>query len=1547
MPKLGSSARVVLLALSMLGAGFAAGEARAADWVVNINDTGFDPIPAGGTVVYTITVENEDLPTASAPANTIAISIPATARFEGGSDGDGITGCTPLPATGPATVTCSIPALQGGNTATLRARVVATMPGTITVAAAVPTLGIDREPLNNAVSQSTTVTQGADIGLTLSGPATAASGSVAGYSYTATNLGPFVASGVVVNVPVPQGLSGIVAPPGCSLSAGNYTCTIPGPLAVGASASLNFSGQISVAASSTVTVSGSVTGSTPPDPNPANNTATFNTAVTAGSDVRITKSRAPAGTPVVGDRVTFTLGASYTGDAPFNLTIRDSIPAAYGIVSVTPSAGSGWSCTVTGQLVECTRPAGGGAGANIPLGSITIEADVASAGPARNTATIAAEGPPDPDLSNNSASDTQAAIEDPKADLAALKTGPTSVVQGQSYSFTISTVNLGNRPFTGTVVMTDSLPAGLRVTAYALNGWACTPAPPVEGAAAIRCERNYTEAAPLAVNSFTPSVTLTATVTAAGNITNSMTVSTLNPNWPDPNLVNNTASITSISTDPAAVADVSVVKRADLDVVGAGEVQTFRIELINNGPTTAADVSLTDNFNNLINNSIGPEGAGLVSVSPPADAASGLRCSLEGLGGATSKSGRMICTISSLPVCTAGVDCPVATVSIRPGGTAGLRINLASATSSTPDSNPNNNAGSDTYTVAARADVSVSKTVTPASPEAGQEFTYVVTAQTEPDGRSAAANVTIEDTLPEGLIFVSASPSTGSCTVTPAESSLTRSGNRTVLCNLGSIASGAQQTVEIVVRPGTATRGTTVSNLVAVSTTTAGDDPGNNGFTLDTPIQNPVLDLQVNKTDSPDPAGIGATMAYTVTITNNGPSAAENVVVTDTLPGSGLAYLSHEVPADGSCSLIPLERSLGGTLRCGFPLLLAGQSRVITIAMEGVSKDVVENAVQVSSDEVAQGFDVNPGNNQDRETTTVSTRVDLAVTKSPSSPTVAVDQPFTFTITLLNRQDGALTESENTQLTDTLPAGMVLTGAPTASFATGTASQNSCTGAAGGTSFLCNFGTVASGGLITITVPVRITAVQSLPQSFTNTASVATTSLDVDTTNNTASGTVTVNPAPAAQLGIDKVNTGHEDVDGSGTITQSDRLTYTITATNSGTATLTNVVVTDTRITPAAITCASLAPGATCVLTGSLTVTAADAEAGEIVNTATADSNETGPEEDSVTVAVVKPSGKTTLAKTAQVTTVKRGERVPYVILAQGVGFSPARIVDIMPPGFAYDEGSARANGVRVTPSVDGRTLTFDGLTPDKGAVKLELTLVATITAALGSNVNQAQLINPATGGVVASARARVTILEEAVFDCSDVIGKVFDDRNRNGYQDEGEPGLPGVRLATVRGLLVTTDPYGRFSIACADIPDADIGTNFIVKLDVRTLPSGYRVTTENPRRVRLTAGKVVKLNFGAAINRLVKLDLNDKVFEPQAATLKPKWQAGLDTLVSALGAEPSSLRITYVGENGKLARARLAFVTREIERRWKASGGGYRLPIETRIVPQAGKAAE
>ena len=68
-----------------------------------------------------------------------------------------------------------------------------------------------------------------------------------------------------------------------------------------------------------------------------------------------------------------------------------------------------------------------------------------------------------------------------------------------------------------------------------------------------------------------------------------------------------------------------------------------------------------------------------------------------------------------------------------------------------------------------------------------------------------------------------------------------------------------------------------------------------------------------------------------------------------------------------------------------------------------------------------------------------------------------------------------------------------------------------------------------------------------------------------------------------------------------------------------------------------------------------------------------------------------------------------------------------------------------------------------------------------------------------------------------------------------------------------VNGVLITTDAEGRYHVPCAAIPDAAIGSNFLLKLDPRTLPTGYQVTSENPRDVRVTRGKVTVLNFGAA----------------------------------------------------------------------------------------------
>ncbi|MCA3555031.1 SdrD B-like domain-containing protein [Aestuariivirga sp.] len=1793
-----------------------AAEAQATNLVVNIVGSE-GSIPLGGTVTYTVTIENEDLPTNSSPQTTLSLSIPGTFTFTGTEAGSPITGCTPQPGIGPVTVTCTVPPIAGGSAVSLQALVKTSAQGTFFVTATVPA-DLSTDP---SASQKTTVTAGTDLSLDVTGPASSASGSEVAYDFAVSNLGPLPATNVVVSFPIPAGLGGLVWPEGCVLSGANYLCTIPGPVPVGGTASLQLKGQIAVASNSDITVTGEITSSNPPDRITSNNRKTKTTAVTEGSNVKIAKSRSPS-TPklLIGDTVTFTLTPSFTGETPLVLKIVDDIPDVFQIDSVAPAAGSGWSCDVVGQTVTCTLPSGGAPGYNVPLGPITIGATAVAAGKATNWVDITSESPTDPNLRNNRANDGGVEIIGKTADLRANKsTSANPVLEGTPFSFTISTSNLGNQPFTGTIVMTDSLPAGLRVDSYAaLNGWSCSPAEPVTGPAPIVCTRDYTADSPLPVGVTTPGVVLAtvSTVSGATSVTNSMTVTTVNPNFPDPNLINNTATIKLNSTGSGNQADISVIKTALNKKIASGDLQQFDIEIVNTGPGASSTIAFIDDLTSLIDNKTGANN-GFVQASWSPNAATGMICTTTPLGGATGTAVRFSCAIATLPVCTAGTDCPTIRIEVRPGGNAGMRANSATATSSvTYDPNPNNNTGSDTFEVTALADVTIGKTVNPSNPRAGQAFTYVLTATTTPDGRSAAENVTVTDTLPSGLIFLGAVPSSGSCSKLPSVGKIIggpvpeQSTPGLLECNLGTIANGSQRTVTVTVAATTALANTTVTNFATVSSpTTPGDDGGNNSASVDAEIRPPTLDLQINKVDTPlpdfgpDPVGIGLNMVYGLIIRNNGPSAAQDVVVTDTLPENFLAFQSVSAPPDVSCS-----GPVGRELACTIPLMLSGATRVIKITMKGTAKGVARNVATLSSPEIAAGWDTDPDNNSDDEATSVRTRADVElVSKIPSKTPVALLEPFSFEIKVRNNVGTGLSEADNVVLSDPLPNGMKLVGSPTGVVTAGTTTANSCTGAAGNTSFTCSFGTMSSGAEVTVTVPVQVVEASSTQQVFTNTASVATSSVEENTANNSKSGQVTVESAalaglvfrdfnnngvqdpgdtgiggiamtmtrtgggtvasftvattadgsylfpavppgtysvtrgpvddpalingraipgsaggsaasaiaingvalsggtatgynftlpPAAnisiskallagptvnpdgsfdasfrltinnpsiqplvslvvtdelaggpplfgsfaanptqpgaygilaapsgscgglnaafngssdkaaaqgftlaastsctvdfsirvmptiplpplqngaryfnqagvagqgggtgdavssasqlvplspevsQMTIAKVLTGYQDKDASGSITQDDILSFKITATNTGSVPLTDVVVSDNRITPDSNSCPLLQPGETCVLTGVYTVTLADVQAGAVVNTATADSNETNPITATVTTPVVAVVDENTLTKRALVNTVKRGEKVPYVIVAEKVPFNPARIVDVMPPAFSYVPGSGAANGTKVEPTVEGRNLTFDGLVPDpKGKIKLELTLVATAAVNPGVAVNQAQLVDPRSGQVVATAKARVTILAEAVFDCGDIIGKVFDDQNRNGYQDEGEPGLPAVRVATVGGLLITTDSNGRFNIPCADIPDADIGSNFIVKLDARTLPTGYRVTTENPRRVRLTRGKVVKLNFGASISRLVKLELNGKVFAQGSSALLPKWESGLDKLVSALQAETSVLEITYRGSDGALAKARLRAVKDEIARRWQAVPDRYDLAIDTRIV--------
>jgi len=188
------------------------------------------------------------------------------------------------------------------------------------------------------------------------------------------------------------------------------------------------------------------------------------------------------------------------------------------------------------------------------------------------------------------------------------------------------------------------------------------------------------------------------------------------------------------------------------------------------------------------------------------------------------------------------------------------------------------------------------------------------------------------------------------------------------------------------------------------------------------------------------------------------------------------------------------------------------------------------------------------------------------------------------------------------------------------------------------------------------------------------------------------------------------------------------------------------------------------------------------------------------------------------------------------------------------------------------------------------------------------------------------------------VFDCSDIIGKVFDDKNANGYQDAGEGGIPNVRLATLNGVLVTSDAEGRYHIACAAIPNEYRGSNFVMKLDERTLPSGFRLTTENPRDVRVTRGKMVKLNFGATIHRVIRVAVGEEAFEAGGTRLRPEWQSRLDGMAQLLTERPSVVRIAYTRgaqESARSAHARGAALEKAIRAQWRAQHSRYPLQVE------------
>ncbi|GAA5104283.1 hypothetical protein GCM10023211_01680 [Orbus sasakiae] len=235
--------------------------------------------------------------------------------------------------------------------------------------------------------------------------------------------------------------------------------------------------------------------------------------------------------------------------------------------------------------------------------------------------------------------------------------------------------------------------------------------------------------------------------------------------------------------------------------------------------------------------------------------------------------------------------------------------------------------------------------------------------------------------------------------------------------------------------------------------------------------------------------------------------------------------------------------------------------------------------------------------------------------------------------------------------------------------------------------------------------------------------------------------------------------------------------------------------------------------------------------------------------------------GDLTIHKKALKDNVVVGDIVPYTITIENNKATTAfnvMIKDLIPAGFKYVKGSARLDGQKIAEPTGGRPVFFGPMDiggqgagsafPTKRTLTYMLVVGAGVTQ--GEYKNVAVAIDRSGKDASNTSQATVTVTSDPLFDNALIFGTVYVDRNGNGIQDEGEEGLAGVKLVTVRSEIITTDAFGRYHLAGVNGGRWERGTNFVLKLDPKSLPKGYKVIGRNPIVVRLSPGLPSKIDF-------------------------------------------------------------------------------------------------
>ncbi|MDI9618441.1 hypothetical protein, partial [Methanothermobacter sp.] len=458
-----------------------------------------------------------------------------------------------------------------------------------------------------------------------------------------------------------------------------------------------------------ITVRVNVTGTIVNDANVTSSTTDINTSnnndsttirVPKASELSILKT-VNIESPYNGQIITYTINVSNNGpDDALNVLVEDLLPS--NLVFVSYVASKGTYNPVTGVWSV-------GSLSYLETATLTITARVNADGIIKNSANVTSENF-DPDTSNNNSTVTINSIS--SVDLKVTKyVNNTRPLFGQLVMFTVTAENLGPSNASN-VAVTDTLSPGLVFVSYVASKGTYNPVTGVWSVGSL----SYLETATLTIQAY---------VNSTGNLFNLVIIS---GSEHDPVPANN---IATVNLQSLPVADLSITKEASKTRIYNNEYLNFTLNVTNKGPNTANGVEVKD----LI-----PGGFILVSTT-------------ASQGTYNDSTGKWY--IGSLGVGERAI-LKLLVMAVE----SGSLTNNAEVNGSEVDPSPDDNSANATVTVDPAADVAVTKMVSNSTPNFGELVTFYVTVTN--NGPDNATGVTVTDSLPVGLVYVSHVVSRGS-----------------------------------------------------------------------------------------------------------------------------------------------------------------------------------------------------------------------------------------------------------------------------------------------------------------------------------------------------------------------------------------------------------------------------------------------------------------------------------------------------------------------------------------------------------------------------------------------------------------------------------------------------------------------------------------------------------------------------------------------------------------------------------------------------------------